>query len=57
MTKKVLLCGGGRPGDGLASPADCAGGDGERMDARGAETIGMAQRGGSVVSHVRTART
>jgi len=49
----ILLCGVGGQGTVLASKmlANCAIRRGE--DAHTAETIGMAQRGGSVVSHVR----
>lgn len=53
MNKNCLLCGVGGQGTILASKliADAALLTG--LDARAAETIGMAQRGGSVVSHVR----
>lgn len=49
----ILLCGVGGQGTVLASKilAQCAINRG--MDARTAETIGMAQRGGCVTSHVR----
>ena len=52
--KSCLLCGVGGQGTVLASRiiADAAMKKG--LPARTAETIGMAQRGGSVVSHVRT---
>ncbi len=51
--KNCLLCGVGGQGTILASKliADCALQQGKI--ARASETIGMAQRGGSVVSHVR----
>ncbi len=51
--KNCLLCGVGGQGTILASKliADCALMQGKK--ARASETIGMAQRGGSVVSHVR----
>ncbi len=52
-SKDCLLCGVGGQGTILASKliADCALLQGQY--ARASETIGMAQRGGSVVSHVR----
>lgn len=53
MTKNVLLCGVGGQGTVLASRLIALAAMEKGMDARGAETIGMAQRGGSVVSHVR----
>ncbi len=51
--ENILLCGVGGQGTVLASKllAYCAMRDGH--EAKTAETIGMAQRGGSVVSHVR----
>lgn len=51
--KSILLCGVGGQGTVLASKliAQCAMNQG--FMARSAETIGMAQRGGSVFSHVR----
>lgn len=53
MNKDILLCGVGGQGTVLAAKilAAAAMNAGER--ARSAETIGMAQRGGSVTSHVR----
>lgn len=53
MNKSCLLCGVGGQGTVLASKliADAALKNGQRVHS--AETIGMAQRGGSVVSHVR----
>lgn len=53
MTYSYLLCGVGGQGTVLASKllAECAIARGQM--ARTAETIGMAQRGGCVVSHVR----
>lgn len=48
-----LLCGVGGQGTVLASRIIAAAGMKKGMDAKTAETIGMAQRGGSVVSHVR----
>ena len=53
MTKNVLLCGVGGQGTVLASRLIALAAMEKGMEARGAETIGMAQRGGSVVSHVR----
>ncbi len=55
-TKDCLLCGVGGQGTILASKliADCALLQGLHVSA--SETIGMAQRGGSVVSHVRIAK-
>ena len=54
MTKNVLLCGVGGQGTVLASRLIALAAMEKGMEARGAETIGMAQRGGSVVSHVRS---
>ncbi len=53
MKKNILLCGVGGQGTVLAARliADAAMKKG--IPVRSAETIGMAQRGGSVVSHVR----
>lgn len=53
MNKDILLCGVGGQGTVLASKilASAAMNAGNRV--RSAETIGMAQRGGSVTSHVR----
>ena len=53
MNKDILVCGVGGQGTVLASRilAQCAMNRGQF--ARTAETIGMAQRGGSVLSHVR----
>lgn len=56
MTKNILLCGVGGQGTVLASRLIALAAMEKGMDARGAETIGMAQRGGSVVSHVRIGR-
>ena len=52
-TKTVLLCGVGGQGTVLASRLIALAAMEKGMDARGAETIGMAQRGGSVVTYVR----
>lgn len=53
MNKDILICGVGGQGTVLASKiiAASASADGESIHS--AETIGMAQRGGSVTSHVR----
>ncbi len=52
--KSCLLCGVGGQGTVLASRIIAAAAMEKGLRARTAETIGMAQRGGSVVSHVRT---
>ena len=51
--KSCLLCGVGGQGSVLASRIIAAAAMAKGLRARTAETIGMAQRGGSVVSHVR----
>ena len=53
MSKNIIICGVGGQGTVLAAKvlSQAAISDGERV--LSAETIGMAQRGGSVVSHVR----
>ena len=53
MAKNILICGVGGQGTVLAAKvlSQAAISKGERV--LSAETIGMAQRGGSVVSHVR----
>ncbi|MBS6642610.1 MAG: indolepyruvate oxidoreductase subunit beta [Clostridiaceae bacterium] len=51
--KNILLCGVGGQGTVLASKLIAQAAMEKGMKARSAETIGMAQRGGSVVSHVR----
>ena len=53
MHKSILLCGVGGQGTVLASRLIAASAMAKGHGARTAETIGMAQRGGSVVSHVR----
>ncbi len=53
MNKNILLCGVGGQGTVLASRLIALAAMEKGMTAKGAETIGMAQRGGSVVSHVR----
>ena len=52
--KSCLLCGVGGQGTVLASRIIAAAAMEKGLHAKTAETIGMAQRGGSVVSHVRT---
>lgn len=52
--KSCLLCGVGGQGTVLASRIIAAAAMEKGLRAKTAETIGMAQRGGSVVSHVRT---
>ena len=52
--KSCILCGVGGQGTVLASRIVAAAAMAKGLRARTAETIGMAQRGGSVVSHVRT---
>ena len=51
--KSCLLCGVGGQGTVLASRIIAAAAMAKGLHARTTETIGMAQRGGSVVSHVR----
>ena len=51
--KSCLLCGVGGQGTVLASRIIASAAMEKGLFARTAETIGMAQRGGSVVSHVR----
>ena len=53
MSSSILICGIGGQGTVLASKLICQAALSLNMDVRSAETIGMAQRGGSVVSHVR----
>lgn len=53
MNKSCLLCGVGGQGVVLASKLIAYAAMEKGMDVRTSETIGMAQRGGSVVSHVR----
>ena len=52
-TRSCLLCGVGGQGTVLASRIIAAAAMNKGLHAKTAETIGMAQRGGSVVSHVR----
>lgn len=53
MKKDVLICGVGGQGTVLASKLIAAAAMEEGNQVHSAETIGMAQRGGSVTSHVR----
>ena len=53
MKKDIMICGVGGQGTVLASKIIAASAMGEGYTAHSAETIGMAQRGGPVTSHVR----
>lgn len=53
MNKNCLLCGVGGQGTVLAAKILSAAAMEKGLSVKSAETIGMAQRGGSVVSHVR----
>ena len=53
MTKNILLCGVGGQGTVLASKLIAAAAMEKGIPVMSAETIGMAQRGGSVFSHLR----
>ena len=53
MNKDILICGVGGQGTVLAARIIAAAAMDEGNTAHSAETIGMAQRGGSVTSHVR----
>ena len=53
MNKDILICGVGGQGTVLASKIIAAAAMDEGSAVHSAETIGMAQRGGSVTSHVR----
>ena len=55
--RSCLLCGVGGQGTVLASRIIAAAAMDNGLSARTAETIGMAQRGGSVVSHVRIGKS
>ncbi len=57
MTKNCLLCGVGGQGTVLASKLIAFAAMEKNENVRTAETIGMAQRGGCVVSHVRIGGT
>jgi indolepyruvate ferredoxin oxidoreductase beta subunit len=54
LSKNILLCGVGGQGTVLASRLIASAAMEKGLNVRTAETIGMAQRGGCVVSHVRT---
>ena len=54
MNKDILICGVGGQGTVLASKIIAAAAMEEGSPVHSAETIGMAQRGGSVTSHVRS---
>ena len=53
MNKNIILCGVGGQGTVLASKLIAAAAMEKGIPVMSAETIGMAQRGGSVFSHVR----
>ena len=53
MNKDILICGVGGQGTVLASKIIAAAASAQGLSIHSAETIGMAQRGGSVTSHVR----
>lgn len=53
MSKSVILCGVGGQGTVLASKLISYAAMAKGEDVKSAETIGMAQRGGSVTSHIR----
>ena len=53
MNKNIVLCGVGGQGTVLASRLISAAAMKEGLPVQSAETIGMAQRGGSVFSHIR----
>ena len=53
MSKNIILCGVGGQGTILASKLIAAAAMSKNIHVETAETIGMAQRGGSVFSHVR----
>lgn len=53
MNKNIILCGVGGQGTVLASKLIAASAMNKNIPVMSAETIGMAQRGGSVFSHVR----
>ena len=56
MSKNILICGVGGQGTVLAAKVLSQAAIAEGQKVMSAETIGMAQRGGSVVSHVRTGK-
>lgn len=53
MSKNIILCGVGGQGTVLASKLLAAAAMAKGIPVKTAETIGMAQRGGSVTSHIR----
>lgn len=53
MSKNIILCGVGGQGTVLASKLLSAASMVKGLPVKSAETIGMAQRGGSVTSHIR----
>ncbi|MBP5751237.1 MAG: 2-oxoacid:acceptor oxidoreductase family protein, partial [Treponema sp.] len=53
MAKNILICGVGGQGTVLAAKIIAQAAINQGQKVLSAETIGMAQRGGSVVSHVR----
>ena len=53
MNKNIILCGVGGQGKELASKLLAAAAMEKELEVMSAETIGMAQKGGSVFSHVR----
>ena len=53
MNKNIVLCGVGGQGTVLASKLIAAAAMNKGLEVMSAETIGMAQRGGSVFSHLR----
>ena len=56
MNKSIILCGVGGQGTIMASRLIAAAAMEKGLDVRSAEAIGMAQRGGSVFSHIRIGR-
>ena len=57
MSTNIILCGVGGQGTVLASKLTAAASMAQDLDVRSAETIGMAQRGGSVMSYLRIGDT
>lgn len=57
MSTNIILCGVGGQGTVLASKLTAAASMAQNLDVRSAETIGMAQRGGSVMSYLRIGDT
>ncbi|MBP5180904.1 MAG: indolepyruvate oxidoreductase subunit beta [Clostridiales bacterium] len=56
-TTNIILCGVGGQGTVLASKLTAAASMAKGLEVRSAETIGMAQRGGSVMSYLRIGQT